>query len=251
MIDITHYHSKHFEDRKNGAKAEYIIIHCTEVADAEEAHKHYTGEILDEDAGRISPHYMIDETGKVYQYVDEDKRAWHAGLSEWRGINDMNSASIGIELSNLGRKGDYPDYPEVQMAALIELCQGIMERHNIPPENVLGHSDISVGRRYDPDHHFNWERCAGSGVGIWPKFIEVEDIKAAKTYSENPDIYQVYLVEYGYSAKAKFEDNLEAFHRHFLPEVFELSDEKAARKIQPEGAQRLACLLRLRKAAKA
>lgn len=243
----THHHSPHFEERKNGIRPEYIVIHCTETATAEEAHNHYIGKVEDENAGRISPHYMIDEKGHVHQYVDEDKRAWHAGLSYWDGIDDMNSASVGIELSNLGKAGNFPPYTLKQMWSLAELCKGIISRHNINHHNVLAHSDISVGRRTDPDKHFEWKSFAEMGVGVWPGELNAQDRAVAKVLVDEPERFRLALVSYGYKENLEFPDMIEAFHRHFFSEVFDLNDEMATRTIQVEGARRLACLLRMKK----
>ncbi|HEY4545811.1 MAG TPA: N-acetylmuramoyl-L-alanine amidase [Pedomonas sp.] len=138
---------------------------------------HYTGmesglaavDWLANPASRVSAHYTIDEDGTVYIQVPEDRRAWHAGVSSWRGVTDVNSASIGIELVNPGHEFGYRPFPEAQMDALIELARGIVGRHPIPPRNIVGHSDVAPGRKQDPGELFDWRRLAEAGLGLWPE----------------------------------------------------------------------------------
>lgn len=246
---IKQCHSPNFEDRKGDVRPSYLIIHCTETQTAQDAHVYYMNESRDKNAGRISPHYMIDPSGGVSQYVDEAKRAWHAGLSQWDGNDDMNSHSIGIELVNLGSKGDFPPYPIAQLHALAQLSQHICERHNILPCNVLAHSDIAPERRHDPDHHFDWKTLAKLGVGAWPDDLLAQDLVVADILMEQPDRFRLGLIAYGYSDKLEFPIMLEAFHRHFYPEIFTDPNTDEPRCLHIEGARRLAALLRIKKTA--
>jgi N-acetylmuramoyl-L-alanine amidase len=117
-------------------------------------------------AAEVSAHYMIEEDGTVHRLVAEEHRAWHAGRSYWRGITDINSASIGIELVNPGHEHGYRPFPEAQMEALIPLLAGIMARHNIDPAGVLGHSDVAPARKEDPGELFEWEVLARYGLAL-------------------------------------------------------------------------------------
>jgi N-acetylmuramoyl-L-alanine amidase len=138
---------------------------------------HYTELPLDESLNvlrddrrpnRVSAHYVLAEDGSVYRLVPEDRVAWHAGRSHWRGREALNATSIGIEIVNL--HGDRHDYPEGQIAALIELCREIIGRHPaIEPRNVVGHSDIAPKRKDDPGLRFPWVTLAASGIGLWPR----------------------------------------------------------------------------------
>lgn len=138
---------------------------------------HYTGmetglaavDWLANPASKVSAHYTIDEDGTVYIQVPEDRRAWHAGVSSWRGLTDVNSASIGIELANPGHEFGYRPFPDAQMEALIELARGIVGRHPIPARNIIGHSDVAPGRKQDPGELFDWRRLAEAGLGLWPQ----------------------------------------------------------------------------------
>ncbi len=129
---------------------------------------HYTGmrtgaealERMCDPAAEVSAHYMIEENGAVTRLVDEDKRAWHAGRSYWRGITDVNSASIGIELVNPGHEWGYRPFTAAQMESLMPLVGRIVRRYDIPRANVVGHSDIAPARKDDPGELFDWERLA-------------------------------------------------------------------------------------------
>lgn len=117
-------------------------------------------------ASEVSAHYLIDEQGQVYRLVSEVRRAWHAGQAAWGPVADVNSHSIGIELSNPGHDGGLPPFQEAQMAALEDLLFRIKLRWGIPPERVLGHSDVAVGRKIDPGERFDWRRLAARGLAV-------------------------------------------------------------------------------------
>lgn len=134
-----------------------IVLHYTGMESAEAAL-----ERLCDPEVEVSAHYMIAEDGRIWQMVDEAARAWHAGAGEWRGITDVNSRSIGIELVN---RGDHP-FAEPQMAALEALMRGIMARWAIAPEGVIGHSDMAPARKCDPGPRFDWARLAREGLAL-------------------------------------------------------------------------------------
>ncbi|WP_226017536.1 N-acetylmuramoyl-L-alanine amidase [Novosphingobium sp. FKTRR1] len=132
-----------------------VVLHYTGMRSADEAL-----ERMRDPAAEVSAHYMIDEAGVVTRLVAEDKRAWHAGRSYWRGITDINSASVGIELVNPGHEWGYRPFPDAQMEALIPLLADIVKRHGIQPANVVGHSDIAPARKEDPGELFDWDLLA-------------------------------------------------------------------------------------------
>lgn len=129
---------------------------------------HYTGMVdgasaiarLADPEAKVSAHYVVAEDGQVVRMVAEEKRAWHAGRSWWRGITDINSASIGIEIVNPGHEFGYRPFPEAQVEAVIQLLGGIVERHGITRGNVVGHSDVAPARKEDPGELFPWYRLA-------------------------------------------------------------------------------------------
>jgi len=134
---------------------QFIVIHYTAMASAQDALER----LCDPDA-EVSAHYLIGAQGDVIQMVEEAARAWHAGAGEWRGLEDINSRSIGIELDN---RGTHP-FSAPQMDALEALLRGIMARWDIAPDGVIGHSDMAPGRKVDPGPHFDWARLARQGL---------------------------------------------------------------------------------------
>ncbi len=110
----------------------------------------------------VSAHYLVGGDGRLWQMVPEHLRAWHAGAGAWGAVTDVNSASIGIEIDNDGQA----PFPEVQIAALIGLLRGVTRRWRIPPERVIGHSDMAPGRKIDPGPRFPWDRLAAVGVAV-------------------------------------------------------------------------------------
>jgi N-acetylmuramoyl-L-alanine amidase len=145
--------SPNFDERKSPVSM--LVLHYTGMVDAASA----IARLTDPDA-KVSAHYLIAEDGQIVRMVDETKRAWHAGKSHWRGIDDINSASIGIELVNPGHEFGYRPFPEAQIDALIPLVAGIVERHAITRGNIVGHSDIAPARKQDPGELFPWGRLA-------------------------------------------------------------------------------------------
>jgi N-acetylmuramoyl-L-alanine amidase len=118
--------------------------------------------------GAVSVHYVLAEDGDIYRLLGEERVAFHAGLSQWRGRAAVNERSVGIEIVN--RNGNHYPYPKVQIAALIGLCQEILGRNPaIAAANVVGHSDISPKRKIDPGVLFPWEELAAAGIGLWPE----------------------------------------------------------------------------------
>jgi N-acetylmuramoyl-L-alanine amidase len=145
------------------ATVDVLVLHFTELPLDESL------DVLRDDQRphRVSSHYVLAEDGTAYRLVSEDRVAWHAGRSHWRGREALNATSIGIEIVNL--HGDRHDYPEVQVAALIALCRDIIGRHPaIVPRNIVGHSDIAPKRKVDPGLRFPWAKLAIEGVGLWP-----------------------------------------------------------------------------------
>ena len=140
-----------------------LILHYTGMQSAELALDR-----LCDPAARVSAHYVIEEDGTVWQLVEEERRAWHAGVSRWRGAPLVNGRSIGIELVNPGHEFGYRPFPAAQIDALIPLCRGILARHAIPPRHVLGHADVAPARKEDPGELFPWQTLAAEGIGLWP-----------------------------------------------------------------------------------
>ena len=140
-----------------------LVLHYTGMVSAEAALARMT-----DPAAKVSAHWCIGEDGTLWRLVPEERRAWHAGVSEWRGRRAVNDFSIGIELVNPGHEHGYRPFPEAQMDALLDLARAIVARHPIDPRNVVAHSDIAPTRRQDPGELFDWASLAGAGIGLWP-----------------------------------------------------------------------------------
>lgn len=181
------------------------VIHYTEMESAEAAiHR-----LCDPEA-KVSAHYLISAAGEVTRLVPEDKRAWHAGVSYWRGIRDVNSASVGIELDHPGHRFGYTSFPDVQFEALVPLLARIVKTHAIPRANVVGHSDVAPARKMDPGELFPWERLAEYGLCLPAPSIELGDP------FDNDGAFLLGMERFGYditdSRKA-----VEAFQRRWRP----------------------------------
>ncbi len=218
METIRNIPSPHFDDRKNGGKPVFLLMHYTTLGAAETVHV-FTGKDTNPNGQRVSAHYMIDEQGGITQFVDEDKRAWHAGVSYWDGNEDINSASIGIELVNPGHERGYRSFTAMQMRELVRLSQDIMSRHGMSPHHVLAHSDVAPDRKRDPGELFGWKMLAGKGIGLWPK-PNAEHYKRATKYLQDQSYMKDAFGRYGYNTDTDFPVLVTAFQRHFMPDAF-------------------------------
>lgn len=164
MTPATRVASPNFDERDPSVSLQYIILHYTGMASGRDALIR-----LSDPLAKVSAHYLIEEDGQLFQLVDENKRAWHAGKSFWRGITDMNSASIGIELVNPGHQNGYRSFPTAQMVTLKTLLHDLVRRHSLSASTaILGHADIAPGRKEDPGELFPWQDLAKDGLGVWP-----------------------------------------------------------------------------------
>jgi N-acetylmuramoyl-L-alanine amidase len=154
--------SPNFDDRPPGCAVDTLILHYTGMPTAAAALQR-----LRDPAAKVSAHYLIDEDGSVVHLVSEERRAWHAGVSEWQGRACLNDCSIGIELVNPGHEWGYRPFTEAQYDACIALCRAILARWPIPPGRVLAHSDVAPARKQDPGELFDWPRLAAAGIGLW------------------------------------------------------------------------------------
>lgn len=211
-MKISELPSPNFDSRE-GHAVDMLVLHYTGMKTAQES--------LDrmcDPAAKVSAHYMVDEDGTIYQLVKEDCRAWHAGLSSWRGNTNINQRSIGIEIQNPGHEFGYRPFPAAQMKMVAWLCKDIVSRHDIPPRNVVAHSDIAPTRKEDPGELFDWQTLARLGIGLWPG--EVSGVRCQvsdKISSLTPDtcnLQSAALAEYGYDV-TDLAAAATAFQRHF------------------------------------
>jgi N-acetylmuramoyl-L-alanine amidase len=182
---------------------------------------HYTGMMptirardwLCDPVSQVSAHYLIDEDSTTWQLVVEADRAWHAGVGAWRGWRDINSRSIGIELSNPGHDYGYRDFPAIQIDTLIALCRDLVGRHPIPARNVVAHSDIAPARKIDPGELFPWAQLADAGIGLWPE-------RSADPVSDADTAATLQAIGYDIAAN-DLPIVISAFQRRFRPENFD------------------------------
>ncbi|MFP6728910.1 MAG: N-acetylmuramoyl-L-alanine amidase [Alphaproteobacteria bacterium] len=245
LIDrpVSWQKSPNHDARPDGATIDILILHYTGMASAAAA----LDRMCDPNA-KVSAHYLVDEDGAIVCLVDESRRAWHAGQAQWRGRDDINGTSIGIEMVNPGHEFGYRAFPEKQMAAVIDLCLDITARHPIPARHVLGHGDVAYARRADPGEYFDWSRLAAAGIGLWPKVAVVTGemgliLRKGDGGTAVGDIRRA-LAEFGYgvAAEGAFDTELEqaviAFQRHFRPGCLDGV-------VDPETAQRIFQILAL------
>jgi N-acetylmuramoyl-L-alanine amidase len=207
-------------ERRNFLRADSIVLHYTGMTSAEAAIA-----LLRDPAAEVSSHYVVEESGRIVQLVPEARRAWHAGLSCWRGERDMNSASIGVEICNPGHDGGSPPFPDCQIEAVIALCRDMTARFAIRPERVLAHSDIAPARKRDPGEVFPWDTLWRAGVGHWVEADPPEDAGLILRGQEGPPArgLQSLLALYGYDIElsgvydARTQTVVAAFQRHFRP----------------------------------
>lgn len=208
--------SPNHDARPPGVPIDTLVLHYTGMQTARAALERLADPAPPEPLPRVSCHYMVEEDGLIWRMVPEERRAWHAGVSFWRGHELLNARSIGIEIVNPGHEWGYRPFPALQMAAVADLCLDILERHPIPARNVVGHSDIAPDRKQDPGELFDWEGLAANGIGLWPRGVPGLDPALS------PDSLQraaALLARIGYSLDAgRPELALTAFQRHWRPE---------------------------------
>lgn len=184
-----------------GALPDMIVLHYTAMQSAEAAL-----ERLCDAQAEVSAHYLISERGNIWQMVEEDQRAWHAGAGQWGAVVDVNSRSIGIELANTG----FAPFAAAQMDALTDLLRAIKARWAIRPERIIGHSDMAPGRKIDPGPRFDWRRLALEGLSVWPTpKVTSQDV--------NDAAFSAAMAAFGYRATDDTAQLLKTFRLRFRP----------------------------------
>lgn len=214
------FQSPNFGVRIGGTGPSILLLHYTGMPSVEAAIR-----LLAAPESKVSCHYVVGEDGAVTQMVAEAHRAWHAGASYWRGVSDINSCSIGIEIQNPGHEAGYPDFSDVQMDAVEALCLDIIARHSIASRNVLAHSDVAPRRKIDPGEKFDWARLARAGVGHWTEPVPHSGSAVLGRGAKGPAVMclQERLRTYGYGVPCtgeyceETEFAVAAFQRHFRP----------------------------------
>jgi N-acetylmuramoyl-L-alanine amidase len=207
--------------RRGVMAPEFVILHYTGMESAKVA-----CEWLCSPQSGVSCHYLIDEAGAITQMVDEDLRAWHAGVASWKGQTDINSRSVGIEIHNPGHDFGYADFLSPQIEAVIELCRDIAIRQGIVPAGILAHSDVAPLRKIDPGEKFPWSRLHEAGVGHWVVPQPIGEGRAIRLGDEGAEVEalrrKLALYGYGIAPSGSFDAAMQAvvsaFQRHFRQE---------------------------------
>jgi len=160
MIEFIDAPSPNFDPRT--APPEILVLHYTGMKTGPEALDR-----LRDPASKVSSHYVVEEDGRIFRLVPEERRAWHAGVSYWKGQRNINGVSIGVEIVNPGHEFGYRKFPKAQIDAVIALCGDIRSRWTIDDGHIVGHSDVAPGRKDDPGELFPWKRLAKEGHGLW------------------------------------------------------------------------------------
>lgn len=200
----------------------HIILHYTDMENADAALAR-----LSDAQAKVSAHYFIHRNGQIMQLVEDSRRAWHAGVSYWRGETDINSASLGIELDHAGHDaaGQMAPFAQPQMDALYALLAMLVERHALDPRHIWGHSDIAAGRKIDPGEAFDWRALAQAGFGLWLDDVKIENVPPIALGSTDKAVQplQKALAAFGYQITADgvfgeaTQKTIKAFQRHFRP----------------------------------
>jgi len=201
-------------------KIEYIILHYTEIPLQDALARLISAK------SEVSAHYLIKKDGEVLQLVDDYKIAWHAGKSSWKNFTHLNRHSLGIEIDNSG----ISEFSAIQIESCIGLCRYLVNKHNINPASVIGHSDVAPDRKIDPGIFFDWQRLAKHGLGWWHNLEYSQDLANKILYKfgqEGKKIAKLQqdLRKLGYKVNISGEIDIQtnnvirAFQAHFCPKL--------------------------------
>jgi N-acetylmuramoyl-L-alanine amidase len=216
-MDIIPAPSPNFNERPG--PPDILVMHYTGMESGEAA----IARLRDPEA-KVSSHYVVEEDGRIFTLVAEERRAWHAGVSFWKGERDINGRSIGIEIVNPGHEFGYRPFPEAQVAAVIALTADIRSRWMIADGDIIAHSDVAPARKIDPGELFPWKRLAEAGHGLWvepdpaPGAPLAEGAEGAGVFA-----FQAGLTRLGYECppSGQFDSAtttvVSAFQRHWRP----------------------------------
>ena len=217
-MDFIDAPSPNFNTRR--APPDMLVLHYTGMQSGEAAL-----ERLRDPAAEVSAHYLVEEDGRVFRLVPEERRAWHAGAAWWKGERDINAVSIGVEIVNPGHEFGYRPFPQAQVDAVIALLGDVRSRWDIPNDRIVGHSDVAPARKTDPGELFPWKALAHAGHGLWfePKPAPGPELKVG---DEGVGVFalQAGLHRFGYEPRpsGKYDEEtatvVTAFQRHWRPE---------------------------------
>ena len=197
-MEITKLYSPNFNSKKRGSNnIASIIIHYTGMQSERESIERLTSS-----SSKVSCHYLINRSGKVFRLVEDKNMAWHAGKSMWGKYKNLNKNSIGIELVNKGHRYGYQAFTKIQIKRLVELCKYLKRKYRIKNKLIVGHSDIAPLRKIDPGEKFPWSYLSSKGVGIYPAKTTRRE-KFQKNVDVSTFFYNLRLIGYRY-LKRKF-----------------------------------------------
>ena len=222
-MDFIDAPSPNFDARR--APPDMVVLHYTGMRTGEEA----LARLRDgEAAAKVSSHYVVEEDGRVFRLVPEERRAWHAGRSFWKGERDCNAVSIGVEIVNPGHEFGYRPFPDAQIEALIDLLDGARSRWTITDDRIVGHSDVAPDRKQDPGELFPWKTLAEAGHGLWVE-PPIPPGAPLGPGDQGPGVFalQAGLTRLGYDCapsgefEARTSTIVTAFQRHWRPANFD------------------------------
>jgi len=220
-LNITEAPSPNFNARRG--PPDMLVLHYTGMPTGEAALAR-----LRDPAAEVSAHYLVEEDGRIFSLVAEERRAWHAGRGVWQGETDVNAASIGIEIVNPGHEFGYRAFPDVQVQSVIALTSDIRSRWSIPDARIIAHSDLAPERKEDPGELFPWKQLAGAGHGLWFEpaaeriaalggFLQIGD-EGIGVVVLRAGLHRLgFGLQPGGSYDAETETTVRAFQRHWRP----------------------------------
>jgi len=221
-MKIHNYYSPNFDKKKRSSNSiKIIIIHYTGMQSERESIVR-----LSSPKSKVSRHFLINQKGKIYRLVKENRTAWHAGKSCWKNYKNLNKNSIGIELVNKGHQFGYTNFKKKQLLSLIKICKKLIKKYRIKKTNIIGHSDISPLRKKDPGEKFPWKYLAKQNIGIWhkskPSFLrKLRSIGIINKSEKIKFIKNLKKIGYCTSTrdKSSFFKIVKAFQRHYRKEL--------------------------------
>jgi len=216
-MKFINYYSPNFNKVKRSNKSiKLIVIHYTGMQSERESLLRLTNKKT-----KVSSHFLITNTGKIYRLVSDNLIAWHAGKSCWGSLKNLNKYSIGIELVNKGHKFGYTNFKQKQILSLKKVCKKLIKKYKIKKKNIVGHSDIAPTRKIDPGEKFPWKKLASDKIGIWHScdLNLLKKFRKVKVSKKNKKIFIKYLSNIGYCISSKKRSYLikavKAFQRHY------------------------------------
>lgn len=212
-----------FDEVKSWRQIDFLVLHHVQASSSDHAIEQFKNY-------QVSAHFLIDEAGEIFELVEENNIAYHAGISFWNGVDGLNKISIGIEFIN--SSPFEKKFPEIQMIAGVQLCKYLAAKYQIKNQNIVGHSDIAysrdtqlLDRKQDPSHLFDWKFLAENGVGIFPEIKLFKEGNLFELGNKSPEIAEIKrdLKRFGYRAinlNEEFDEEMRAlvrvFNRRFL-----------------------------------